>query len=66
MVFFYKIRGGPCKGDLNHITLRTEDIVCYVGRDKHENEGTMQLNDLTELLFGISSKHSNSLTHIAF
>ena len=39
MVFFYQIRGGPCKGELSHITLRTEDIVCYVGRDKHENEG---------------------------
>eukprot|EP00977_Amphora_coffeiformis_P017683 scaffold5865_cov186-Amphora_coffeaeformis.AAC.10 len=39
MVFFYQIRGGPCKGELSHVTLRTEDIVCYVGRDKHENEG---------------------------
>jgi hypothetical protein len=38
MVFYYKIRGGRCKGASSHIDLRSEDIVCYVGRDKFENE----------------------------
>ena len=38
MVFHYTVRGGPCSGKYSHITLSASDIVCYVGRDKYENE----------------------------
>ena len=38
MVFYYAIRGGQCLNDSKHITLSSDDIICYVGRDKHENE----------------------------
>lgn len=60
MVFFYKIRGGPCKGSLSHITLRTQDIVCYVGRDKHENEHLIKYGWPGDVWFhvdGLSSAH---------
>mmetsp|Transcript_31537 Transcript_31537/g.76286 ORF Transcript_31537/g.76286 Transcript_31537/m.76286 type:complete len:562 (-) Transcript_31537:227-1912(-) len=38
MVFYYSIRGGKCLNQHSHITLTPQDIICYVGRDKHENE----------------------------
>lgn len=38
MVFYYSIRGGQCLNDSKDITLSSDDIICYVGRDKHENE----------------------------
>ena len=60
MVFYYQIRGGPCKGALSHITLRPQDIVCYVGRDKHENERLIQYGWPGDVWFhvdGLSSAH---------
>ena len=60
MVFFYQIRGGPCKGSLSHITLRPQDIVCYVGRDKHENESLIEYGWPGDVWFhvdGLSSAH---------
>ena len=39
MMFYYSIRGGRCQGKYSHVFLDGErDVVCYVGRDKHENE----------------------------
>jgi len=60
MVFYYQIRGGPCKGDLKHITLQPADIVCYVGRDKHENESLIAYGWPGDVWFhveGYSSAH---------
>ena len=38
MVFHYTVRGGNCTGAYSRVTLSAADIVCYVGRDKYENE----------------------------
>lgn len=60
MVFYYTIRGGPCLGSHSHITLAPSDIVCYVGRDKHENEHLIQYGWPGDIWFhvdGLSSAH---------
>jgi hypothetical protein len=63
MVFFYQIRGGPCKGELNHITLRQEDVICYVGRDKHENEALIAHGWPGDIWFHVDSVSS---AHVYF
>lgn len=60
MVFYYKIRGGRCRNTHSHITLTSEDITCYVGRDKHENEYLIRYGWPGDVWFhveGISSAH---------
>ncbi len=60
MVFYYKIRGGRCRNAHSHITLTSEDITCYVGRDKHENEYLIRYGWPGDVWFhveGISSAH---------
>ena len=60
MVFYYTIRGGKCQNAHSHITLRAEDITCYVGRDKHENEYLIRYGWPGDVWFhveGISSAH---------
>ena len=60
MVFYYKIRGGKCRNAHSHITLTSEDITCYVGRDKHENEYLIRYGWPGDVWFhveGISSAH---------
>ncbi|KAG7349708.1 protein of unknown function DUF814 containing protein [Nitzschia inconspicua] len=63
MVFFYKIRGGPCKGELSHITLRQEDVICYVGRDKYENEALIAHGWPGDIWFHVDSVSS---AHVYF
>lgn len=63
MVFFYKIRGGACKGELSHITLRQEDVICYVGRDKHENEALIEHGWPGDIWFHVDSVSS---AHVYF
>jgi len=60
MVFYYSIRGGKCQNAHSHITLAPEDITCYVGRDKHENEYLIRYGWPGDVWFhveGISSAH---------
>jgi ribosomal protein S8 len=60
MVFYYSIRGGKCQNAHSHITLTPEDITCYVGRDKHENEYLIRYGWPGDVWFhveGISSAH---------
>lgn len=60
MVFYYHIRGGQCLNQHSHITLATSDIVCYVGRDKHENEYLIKYGWPGDIWFhvdGLSSAH---------
>jgi hypothetical protein len=60
MVFYYNIRGGQCRNEHTTITLHTSDIVCYVGRDKHENEFLIKYGWPSDIWFhveGISSAH---------
>ena len=60
MVFYYKIRGGKCRNAHSKITLTSEDITCYVGRDKHENEYLIRYGWPGDVWFhveGISSAH---------
>mmetsp|Transcript_34548 Transcript_34548/g.74932 ORF Transcript_34548/g.74932 Transcript_34548/m.74932 type:complete len:528 (-) Transcript_34548:80-1663(-) len=60
MVFYYTIRGGQCLNDHSHITLSSSDIICYVGRDKHENEYLIQYGWPGDIWFhvdGLSSAH---------
>ena len=60
MVFYYKIRGGQCRNAHSHITLTSEDITCYVGRDKHENEYLIKYGWPGDVWFhveGLSSAH---------
>lgn len=60
MVFYYTIRGGKCRNAHSHITLTSEDITCYVGRDKHENEYLIRYGWPGDVWFhveGISSAH---------
>eukprot|EP00934_Nitzschia_sp_Nitz4_P007647 Nitzschia sp. Nitz4//scaffold1_size375055//179875//181515//NITZ4_000272-RA/size375055-processed-gene-0.360-mRNA-1//1//CDS//3329541033//7637//frame0 len=60
MVFHYTIRGGQCKNGSSHINLNSEDITCYVGRDKHENEYLIKYGWPGDIWFhveGLSSAH---------
>ena len=60
MVFYYTIRGGRCLNEHSHIELSSEDIICYVGRDKHENEYLIQYGWPGDIWFhvdGLSSAH---------
>ena len=60
MVFYYQIRGGQCLNDSKHITLSSDDIICYVGRDKHENEHLIKYGWPGDIWFhvdGLSSAH---------
>lgn len=61
MVFYYKIRGGQCKHTYSQITLDSErDIICYVGRDKYENEHLIKYGWPGDIWFhveGLSSAH---------
>lgn len=60
MVFHYTIRGGPCRNGSSHIHLKSEDITCYVGRDKHENEYLIKYGWPGDIWFhveGLSSAH---------
>lgn len=60
MVNYYTIRGGSCKNEHAAITLRSSDIICYVGRDKHENEYLIQYGWPGDIWFhveGLSSAH---------
>jgi len=66
MVYFYKIRGGQCRqggggtADYSSIELKPTDIICYVGRDKHENEHLIKYGWPGDIWFhveGLSSAH---------
>jgi len=60
MVFYYSIRGGTCLNNHSHINLTSQDIVCYVGRDKHENEYLIKYGWPGDIWFhvdGLSSAH---------
>uniref|UniRef100_A0A7S4ENT2 NFACT RNA-binding domain-containing protein n=1 Tax=Pseudo-nitzschia australis TaxID=44445 RepID=A0A7S4ENT2_9STRA len=60
MVFYYTIRGGRCKNSHSDVTLTSEDITCYVGRDKHENEHLIEYGWPGDIWFhveGLSSAH---------
>ena len=61
MVFYYSIRGGPCRNGNSHIILDGQkDIICYVGRDKHENEYLIKYGWPGDIWFhveGLSSAH---------
>ena len=60
MVFYYSIRGGQCLNDSKDITLSSDDIICYVGRDKHENEHLIKYGWPGDCWFhvdGLSSAH---------
>jgi hypothetical protein len=60
MVFHYTIRGGPCRHSHSHIQLTSDDITCFVGRDKHENEFLIKYGWLGDVWFhveGLSSAH---------
>jgi len=60
MVFYYRIRGGRCLNEHSHVTLAPDDIVCYVGRDKHENEYLIKYGWPGDIWFhvdGLSSAH---------
>jgi hypothetical protein len=60
MVFHYTIRGGPCRNEHSHIHLSSENITCYVGRDKHENEFLIKYGWPGDVWFhvdGLSSAH---------
>ena len=60
MTFHFTIRGGPCLNAHSHITLSSEDITCYVGRDKHENEYLIKYGWPGDIWFhvdGLSSAH---------
>ena len=60
MVFHYTIRGGQCRHSNSHLHLSSDDITCYVGRDKHENEFLIQYGWPGDIWFhveGLSSAH---------
>jgi hypothetical protein len=64
MVFYYSIRGGPCQNAHDHISLDGEqDIVCYVGRDKHENEHLIKYGWPGDIWFHVDSLSS---AHVYF
>ena len=56
MVFYYSIRGGQCLNDSKHITLSSDDIICYVGRDKHENEHLIKYGWPGDIWFHVEGK----------
>lgn len=60
MVFYYTIRGGACQNSHSQLTLTNEDIICYMGRDKHENEYLIRYGWPGDVWFhveGLSSAH---------
>jgi hypothetical protein len=60
MVFYYNIRGGQCRNEHSTIVLQNTDIICYVGRDKHENEFLIKYGWPSDIWFhveGLSSAH---------
>ena len=60
MVFHYTIRGGQCQNKHSHLHLSSEDITCFVGRDKHENEFLIKYGWPGDIWFhvdGLSSAH---------
>ena len=63
MVFYYTIRGGQCLNKHSHITLKSEDIICYVGRDKHENEYLIKYGWPGDIWFHVDSLSS---AHVYF
>ena len=63
MVFYYKIRGGQCLNQHSHITLKPDDIICYVGRDKHENEYLIKYGWPGDIWFHVDSLSS---AHVYF
>ena len=63
MVFYYTIRGGQCLNKHSHITLSSEDIICYVGRDKHENEYLIKYGWPGDIWFHVDSLSS---AHVYF
>jgi hypothetical protein len=63
MVFYYTIRGGPCRGTQSHIVLSSEDITCYVGEDKHENEHLIKYGWPGDVWFHVDSLSS---AHVYF
>ena len=63
MVFYYTIRGGQCLNQHSHIILKSEDIICYVGRDKHENEYLIKYGWPGDIWFHVDSLSS---AHVYF
>ncbi|CAJ1950204.1 unnamed protein product [Cylindrotheca closterium] len=64
MVFYYSIRGGPCRNANSHIILDgNKDIICYVGRDKHENEFLIKYGWPGDIWFHVDSLSS---AHVYF
>ena len=64
MVFYYSIRGGPCRNANSHIILDGQkDIICYVGRDKHENEFLIKYGWPGDIWFHVDSLSS---AHVYF
>lgn len=64
MVFYYSIRGGPCRNANSNIVLDSKrDIICYVGRDKHENEYLIKYGWPGDIWFHVDSLSS---AHVYF
>lgn len=63
MVFHYTIRGGQCLGKNSDIELDSNDITCYVGRDKHENEFLIKYGWPGDIWFHVDSLSS---AHVYF
>ena len=63
MVFHFTIRGGPCLNAYSHITLASSDIICYVGKDKHENEFLIKYGWPGDIWFHVDSLSS---AHVYF
>ena len=63
MVFYYQIRGGPCRGKHSHLELTADDIICYVGRDKHENEHLIKYGWPGDIWFHVDALSS---AHVYF
>jgi hypothetical protein len=63
MVFYFTIRGGPCCNANSHIVLSSSDIICYVGKDKHENEFLIKYGWPGDIWFHVDSLSS---AHVYF
>jgi hypothetical protein len=63
MVFNFTIRGGPCLNAHSHVVLTSSDIICYVGRDKHENEYLIKYGWPGDIWFHVDSLSS---AHVYF
>jgi hypothetical protein len=63
MVFNFIIRGGPCLNAHSHVVLTSSDIICYVGRDKHENEYLIKYGWPGDIWFHVDSLSS---AHVYF